>query len=256
MNALHDVLKSCGSKKTLVSVHWANNETGVLQPIKQISEIVHRYGAWMHADGVQILGKIPFSFRDSGLDFLSLSAHKMGGPQGVGALVVRRGVNLSSLFFGGGQERRLRAGTENVGGILGFGQAARCASFQVFENLRKQHEKLETELIQFSVAHGRPLCLIGKEVERLPNTTCLTMPGISNQSQLIYFDLKKIGVSIGSACSSTTVKPSRVLKNMGFQEDVVRSAIRVSSGWNTQETDFENFKEAWKALFLKHHDSI
>ena len=254
LDALHESLKNGDHKKTLISIHWANNETGVIQPIQQIAEIVHHYGAWIHVDGVQILGKIPFSFQVSGIDFLSLSAHKMGGPQGVGALIVKKENTLSPLFFGGGQERSLRAGTENVAGIVGFGQAVRQIDFSVFSHLRRQHEGLEEELLEFSEKHKRPLFIIGKGTERLPNTTCFSMPGVSNQSQLIYFDLEGVGVSIGSACSSSTVKPSRVLTNMGLPNEIVGSAVRISSGWNTTESDFLRFKKVWKALFLKHSE--
>lgn len=251
LEALHGFLKKGDPQKTLISVHWANNETGVIQPIQQIAEIVHHYGASIHVDGVQILGKIPFSFYQTDIDFLSLSAHKMGGPQGVGALIVKQEKSLSPLFFGGGQERSLRGGTENMAGIIGFGEAVRQIDFSIFEALQKHHQKLEKELLMFSQDHGKPLFIVGKETSRLPNTTCLSMPGVSNQSQLIYFDLEGIGVSIGSACSSRTVKPSRVLINMGFSEEIIGSSIRVSSGWNTTESDFAKFKKAWKDLFLK-----
>jgi cysteine desulfurase len=202
-------------------------------------------------DGVQVLGKIPFSFRKTEIDFLSLSAHKMGGPQGAGALIAKEEL-LVPLFFGGGQERSLRAGTENIAAIVGFGEAICQIDLGIFEKLEAQHRDLEKELLEFSQGHGRPLSIIGKNAPRLPNTTCLTMPEVPNQSQLIYFDLKGIGVSIGSACSSRTVKPSRILRNMNLSEDIVRSAIRISSGWNTRESDFLEFKEAWKFLFLKH----
>lgn len=252
LEALENFLKESPSKKTLVSVHWANNETGVIQPIQKIIEIVRRYGAFLHVDGVQVLGKMSFSFHESDIDFLSLSAHKMGGPQGVGALVIKKGLTLAPLFVGGGQEKFLRAGTENIAGIVGFGEAVRHLDFTAFDLLRKQHHLLEQELLAFSKKHDKPILVIGSTENRLPNTTCFSTPGLSNQSQLIYFDLKGIGVSIGSACSSRTVKPSRVLKNMGFSEEVIHSSIRVSSGWNTTESDFSKFKEAWKELFLKN----
>lgn len=251
LETLDTMLKEKTPKKTLVSVHWANNETGVIQPIQDIVEIVHRHGAFLHVDGVQAFGKIPFSFDCSGIDFLSLSSHKIGGPQGIGAIVFKKRSTLSPLFFGGGQEFFLRPGTENIAAIVGFSEAVRLIDFSVFETLRTHHQRMEKELLDFSRAHDNPIFIIGDTVDRLTNTTCFSTPLLSNQSQLIYFDLKGIGVSIGSACSSRTVKPSRVLKNMGFSEEVIRSSIRVSSGWNTTEADFLKFKEAWKELFLK-----
>lgn len=251
LDALENFLKENNHKKTLVSVHWANNETGVIQPVQKIAEIVHRYGASLHVDGVQVLGKMSLSFKESGIDFLSLSAHKMGGPQGVGALIMKKGLMLSPLFVGGGQEKFLRPGTENIAGIVGFGEAIRHVDFTIFDRLRQQHQAMEKEFLELSHKHGKPVLIVGHQEDRLPNTTCFSTPAISNQSQLIYFDLKGIGVSIGSACSSRTVKPSRVLKNMGFSEEVVHSSIRVSSGWNTTESDFLKFKETWKELFLK-----
>lgn len=252
LDCLEQLLKSTEGKKTLVSVHWANNETGIIQPIAEIGRLVHLYGAFLHVDGVQALGKIPVSFSKNQIDFLSLSAHKIGGPQGTGALVVKPDKILSPLFFGGGQEKFLRPGTENVAGILGFAEAIKHLDFSFFCHLRSLHDRLEDELCVLGEQHNRVPIIVGKGQDRLPNTTCLSMPGVSNQSQLIYFDLKKIGVSIGSACASATVKPSHVLQNMGFGQDVIGSSVRISSGWTTTENDLEKFKDAWKEMFLKH----
>ncbi|MDC0348915.1 cysteine desulfurase [Alphaproteobacteria bacterium] len=251
LDALDKKLGGKKEGKTLVSVHWANNETGIIQPIEEIVKIAHRYGAFVHSDGVQALGKIPLSFQGSGLDFLSLSAHKMGGPQGVGALIRKKEHTLNPLFLGGGQERSLRPGTENIAAIVGFGEALKYIDLGVFKNLEKCHRALELDLALFSKQHGRETFIVGKEEKRVANTTCFTMPETSNQSQLIYFDLEGVNVSIGSACSSRSVKPSHVLKNMGLSEEVIGSAIRISSGWTTTESDFVRFKKDWMALFLK-----
>jgi cysteine desulfurase len=251
LDALEKKLGSKKEGKTLVSVHWANNETGVIQPIEDIVKIAHHYGAFVHSDGVQALGKVPLSFQDSGLDFLSLSAHKMGGPQGVGAIIGKKENALSPLFLGGGQEKSRRPGTENMAAIVGFGESLKYIDLDVFKNLEKHHRDLESELIQFSKQHGRESSVVGKEARRVPNTTCFTMSETSNQSQLIYFDLEGVNVSIGSACSSRSVKLSHVLKNMRLSEEIVGSAIRISSGWNTTESDFVRFKKGWVTLFLK-----
>jgi cysteine desulfurase len=247
LNALEAMLTG-GDRPTVVSVMLANNETGVVQPIAAVAEIARRYGALIHCDAVQAAGRIRVDFGALGVHMMSLSAHKIGGPSGVGALIVAEGVSLNSRVRGGGQERGLRAGTENVPGIAGFGAAAdaalRLADAKRWEGLR---ERLELRLRE-----GAPqIRVFGADVERLPNTSCLSMPGVASDTQVMALDLAGIAVGAGSACSSGKVTPSHVLKAMGLAERDTSSAIRVSLGWNTADADIERFVESWSALFAR-----
>ncbi|MEI8320676.1 MAG: cysteine desulfurase family protein [Alphaproteobacteria bacterium] len=235
--------------KTLVCVQYANNETGVLQPIEKVVALAHTYNALVHTDAVQCFGKIPLSFKDLGIDFMSISAHKVGGPQGVGALIARASLTLESFLKGGGQEKNRRAGTENIAAIAGFGALPELIDLKHSESLALWHHTLEKSLQEFAPNST----VVGSAVKRLPNTTCLVMPNVKNAIQLIHFDLKGIAVNTGSACSSGTLKPSRVLKAMNLPESVYNNAIRVSSGWNTKQEDLLKFCEDWKMLFQLHH---
>ena len=189
----------------LVSVMLANNETGAIQPVREVVEVAHRHGARVHCDAVQAGGKLAIDIADLGVDFLTLSAHKFGGPQGVGVLVVRNGLEPDALLRGGGQERRWRPGTENLPGIVGFGRACELAMADADWRQRTAalRDRLEARLTRLAPAAR----VFGCGAERLPNTSCITMPGVSNQTQLIEFDLAGIAVSTGSACSSGKVAP-------------------------------------------------
>ncbi len=231
---------------TLVSVMLANNETGVLQPVREIVRLAHEQGALVHCDAVQAAGKIDVSFEQLGVDMMSLSAHKLGGPQGVGALVVRDGLDPEPLLRGGGQERRRRAGTENVAGIAGFGTAARIArgKLDLFARLAELRDALETRLrtvVPDVVFHG-------VDGERLPNTSCIGLPGMTAEIQVMQLDLAGVAVSSGSACSSGKVAPSHVLQAMGQDDTAAQSAIRVSLGWNSDARDVDRFVDAWTAM--------
>jgi len=237
---------------TLVSVMLANNETGVIEPIKDIVAIAHRHGALVHCDAIQAAGKIPVDIVDLGVDMMSLSAHKIGGAAGVGALVVPglgsgTGCDLTGSLFGGGQEHGYRAGTENLAGIAGFGAAASAAlaglsDFAELANLRDAIDEAVTAI------EGKAMVL-GADVERLPNTTCLTMPGTDSDTQVMAFDLAGLGISAGSACSSGKAKVSGVLKAMKVSDEDARSVIRVSLGWPSEESDVEAFVAAWQDLY-------
>ncbi len=228
----------------LISVMLANNETGVIQPVADIARLVHRFGGILHCDAVQALGKIPVDMTLLGADSLSFSAHKLGGPQGIGALVVSQKTPLRPLLTGGGQEGNRRAGTENVAGIAGFASAVECAlgdtSWQ--GALRGWLDALEAECIAYAGD-----VVIGKEAPRLPNTSCLRLPGITSEVQLMRFDLEGIAVSAGSACSSGRVEASHVLAAM-FGEGAPQDAIRLSGGWNTTQAHIDAFAHAWKRL--------
>jgi cysteine desulfurase len=222
--------------KALVSVMLANNETGVIQPVREVVALAQAHGALVHCDAVQCLGKLPVNFGLLGIDMMTLSAHKAGGPQGVGALVVRDNVALSPLIHGGGQELRRRAGTENIAGIAGF---AAVASEKAI-NIKVLRDKLESSLEAVHV--------FGKGADRLPNTTCFSFPGLSAEALVINLDLEGIAVSSGSACSSGKVAQSHVLAAMGIAPELAKGAIRISLGWNTTEDDINHFIAAWQRI--------
>lgn len=233
-------------RPALVSVMLANNETGVVQPVRDVAGLAHEHGALVHCDAVQAAGKIGVSFADLGADLLSLSAHKLGGPQGVGALIVRDGLDPEPLLRGGGQERRRRAGTENVPGIAGFGAAARAAQAGLndFAALSALRDELETR-----VREAVPdVCLHGASADRLPNTSCIGLADVTAETQVMQLDLAGVAVSAGSACSSGRVSPSHVLHAMGCDDTAARSAIRVSLGWNSDRRDVDRFVDAWTAM--------
>ncbi|WP_417832119.1 cysteine desulfurase family protein [Terasakiella sp.] len=239
LGALEAALKE-DNRSTLVSVVAANNETGVIEPIGEIVEIAHRYGALVHCDAVQMAGKCEFDISALDLDFASLSSHKIGGPQGVGALIKREGLKLDAMFKGGGQERSMRGGTENLSGIVGFGAAAReRVNFVEIQALRDDLERQVKDLGGV---------VFGDQVQRLPNTSYFALVGMPSDRQVMALDLANVMVSAGSACSSGKVKASHVLKAMKIEDDVANCAIRVSLGWNSSKEDVEMFVQAWKKL--------
>jgi cysteine desulfurase len=231
----------------LVSVMLANNETGAIQPVGDIAGIVHAAGGLLHVDAIQALGKIPFDIKSIKADLITLSAHKIGGPKGVGALVMAEEVQgLEPLLRGGGQELGRRAGTENVAGIAAFGAAARAAMAALqgdAERLQNLRGRLEAGL-----ARTPGMILLAADVPRLPNTTLFTVPGLKAETAVIGFDLGGIAVSSGSACSSGKVQPSHVLAAMGFGRELAEGAVRLSLGWSTSEADIDLALEAWRKL--------
>ena len=233
-------------------MQWANNETGVIQPVAEIAALAEAQGALFHCDAVQAAGRLHVDMAALGIDFLSLSAHKLGGPQGVGALVMASGAmapgrQLAPLVSGGGQERAFRAGTENLPGIAGFGAAARAAVADQARQagLAQMRDDLEAALL----ARAPGLSIFGKEVPRLANTSCFALPGLSAETQVMALDLAGVAVSAGSACSSGKLEPSHVLAAMGASAEETSCAIRVSLGWNTSPGDLSAFLEAWSALY-------
>ena len=248
LDHLRDVLASLPDetrRRTLVSVMYANNETGVMQPIAEMVALAREAGVATHSDMVQILGKQHLDFAASGLDYASLSAHKIGGPTGVGALLVRPGLRMTSLLRGGGQEQGRRSGTENVLGIIGFGAAARAAVDDAahYRAMSGWRDRLESRLIE-----GRnDVRLFGAAADRMSNTTCLAVNEKSAETMVMALDLAGVAISAGSACSSGKVHESHVLKAMGVGADASR-AIRISGGWNTHEADFEKLAERLLAL--------
>jgi cysteine desulfurase len=240
-----DRMLAADARPALVSVMLANNETGVVQPVADVARIARAHGALAHTDAVQAVGRMPVSLAALGVHMLTLSAHKIGGPQGIGALVTGGGATLSARIRGGGQEQGLRAGTENVPGIAGFGAAAEAAMGELdrMPALAALRERLE-DGIKMIAPEAR---CIGARAARIPNTSCIAMPGVSAETQVMALDLAGIAVSAGAACSSGTVEASHVLEAMGEPE--AANAIRVSLGWTSRSDDVQRFLEAWGALY-------
>lgn len=234
-------LLAADPRPALISVMLANNETGILQPIPALAETAHAHGALVHCDAVQAAGKMPLSLAKLGVDFLTLSAHKIGGPAGIGALAMASGREVVPLLRGGGQERYRRAGTENLAGIAGFAAAAVACDPVEYEAVRVLRDRLEAALPDAVV--------IGTGMPRLPNTTAIAMPGVAAETQVMAFDLDGVMVSAGAACSSGKVGPSHVLAAMGIAPEIAQCTIRVSLGWSTTEADITHFIDAWTALY-------
>ena len=238
----------------LVSVMLANNETGIVQPVADLADLVKGAGGLLHSDAAQAAGKMPVDLAASGADMLTLSSHKLGGPGGVGALVLASDAlhRPSPPIRGGGQERGRRAGTENIAGIAGFGAAASAARTKL--EARRAHmaalrARLETGLRQISP----DVVIFGETVERLANTTCFAVPGIAAEMALIALDLEGFALSSGSACSSGKVRNSHVLAAMGVAPELASGALRLSSGAETSADEIDSFLAAWKRLQERLH---
>ncbi|SDH79125.1 cysteine desulfurase [Bradyrhizobium sp. Rc2d] len=231
----------------LVSIMAANNETGALQPVAEAARIVHEVGGLLHVDAIQALGKIPFHIKAVGADLATFSAHKIGGPKGVGTLVVAEGLaGLEPVLRGGGQELSRRAGTENVAGIAGFGAAVKVALQALPEDAKRMatlRDHLENGLRAIA-----GVIVFADDVERLPNTVLFTAPGLKAETAVIGFDLAGVAVSSGSACSSGKVQPSHVLSAMGYDPIVAQGAVRLSLGWSTELEEINRALEAWRKL--------
>ena len=238
-----------GGPPALVSVMAANNETGALQPISEVARLVREAGGVLHVDAIQAFGKIPFNISELGVNLVTVSAHKIGGPKGVGALLLGSGTEgPAALLRGGGQERGRRAGTENVSGIVGFGAAAKAAMAALdteSERVGGLRDRLEAGLRQ-TVG----VVVFSSDAPRLPNTTLFAAPGMKAETAVIGFDLAGIAVSSGSACSSGKVQPSHVLEAMGASSALAQGAVRLSLGWSTGPEDVDRCLEAWRKLSL------
>jgi cysteine desulfurase len=243
-----------GRDRPLVSIMLANNETGVIQPVAKAAEIVHSAGGLLHVDAVQGPGRISCDFKALGADLMTLSAHKLGGPQGAGALIRRSELALVPLIRGGGQERGARAGTENVAAIAGFGAAAEAAGQALAAEvarmtaLRDQLEAGIKAIASDAVIFGAGAGAGAHLGARLPQTTLFSIPGMKAETAVIAFDLEGVAVSSGSACSSGKVAPSHVLGAMGVEPGLAKGAIRVSLGYLTGPDDVESFLKAWAKL--------
>ena len=268
LEALERLLKQTEGQ-ALVSVMLANNETGVIQPVKEIAALVYEYGGFMHCDAAQAIGKIPVSFNDLNVDMMTISGHKIGAGQGAAALIVKKGLHLHAQITGGGQESGYRAGTENVAAIAGMGIAlektmsfpesqrdSRGISLQQEDRPRIKDSgddvKTLRDYLEDEIQDYAPDAMIfGQEVQRLPNTSCIAMPGMTSETQLINFDLAGIAVSSGSACSSGRVSVSHVLIAMGVEKALAQTAIRVSIGATTTKEEINIFLTVWKRNYDK-----
>lgn len=232
-------------KPDLVCLILVNNETGVIQPVAKAVRIIRKASpkTLIHCDAAQAPGKVGLDFSALQTDYMCLSAHKMGGPQGTGALISAPGAPPVKLFHGGGQEKRQRAGTENIAGIAGFGLAAELAvqSLDQFQKLEKLRNDMEASLLDKVPG----LKIYGQNAPRIANTSCLCYPAIPAQTQMMSLDLDGIAVSSGSACSSGTIKPSKTLMAMGADEKEASSSLRISMGWDSTSEDVDRFMEAW-----------
>ncbi|KQZ04010.1 aminotransferase [Caulobacter sp. Root1455] len=232
--------------RALVCLMLANNETGVIQPVAQAAALVRAADGWLHVDAVQAAGKIAIDFTALGADTMALSAHKLGGPQGVGALVAGTRATIVRQQHGGGQERGRRAGTENVAGIAGFGAAAEAA-LRDLPSLANQGTWRDALAERVKAAGA---VVLGERAQRLPQTLCLAAEGFASQIQVMNLDLAGVMVSAGSACSSGKVKASRVVEAMG-RPDLAPFALRVSGGWATTEQDWISCGDAWLAAYSR-----
>lgn len=232
----------------LVSAMHANNETGAIQPVKEIAKIIHQNSGLFHCDIVQSAGKIKVDLEEINADFASISAHKIQGPQGVGALLIRKSLEISPLILGSKQEKSKRAGTLNVAGISGFGEACRLAKLNLdeFQRVSELRNYLEKSLIEIA---GKNIKIFAKDISRLANTSLISLKNISSQTQLINFDLNGICVSAGSACSSGAISESRILKAMNTEPEFLNSAIRVSLSAQTTRDEIESFISVWKKFY-------
>ncbi len=234
----------------------ANGETGIISELPEQIEGRWRHGALraerLLLDIAQAAGRIPVCFQWTGADMAILSAHKLGGPKGGGALIVRSGLDIEALQSGGGQEAGRRSGTENVIGIAGFGAAAEAAAQDMDAGIWSGVEKLRNILEKALEESAKDTIFVGKGANRLPNTSCFAVPGWKGETQVMQMDLAGFAISAGSACSSGKVKPGRVLKAMGHDDQVAASAVRVSLGPATTEEEVLRFAEAWIAAYGKH----
>lgn len=248
LGALEALLSGKTNKPALIAAMLVNNETGVIQPIEEIVRLVRKLSpeSLILCDAAQAPGKIELDFSALQVDYLTLSAHKMGGPAGVGALITSPGAPPVRLLYGGGQEKSLRAGTENVAAIAAFGLAAERAKENIgkFQTLQALQQRLENRLKNDVPA----VKIFGNRAKRIANTTCICYPAIPAQTQMMALDLDGIAVSSGSACSSGTIKPSKTLLAMGATEREASSSLRISTGWDSTSDDIDRFLDAWLTL--------
>ena len=239
----------------IFAIQSANSETGVLQEIETLwaeLKAVDADRTLCLTDATQSFGKVPFAFNWSGADMAIISGHKLGGPKGIGALVMKQGTDLAAQITGGGQEMGRRSGTENIIGIAGFAAAAEAAQRDLENGVWEHVSQLRKILEKALVADDNKTIFVGKGAARMPNTSCIATPGWKAETQVMQMDLAGFAISAGSACSSGKVRASRVLGAMGYDDATASSAIRVSIGPTTAEEDVLRFADAWCAQRRKH----
>lgn len=246
LKALEILLLSVEGDK-IVSVMFANNETGILQPIAEIVKLSHSYGAIVHSDIIQAFGKIEIDMKDIDIDIVTVSSHKLGGPQGASAVVYKKYLNFESQIEGGGQEYNLRSGTENIPAIAGFAEALKLIDRSIAD--MKVINEMRLNMEQQIINYAKNAVIFGINSLRLPNTTYIVMPYVSNRTQLVHYDLNGICIGLGSSCASGNDKYSHVLVAMGVAEELMKCVIRVSMGWMNSESDIEAFVSCWINLY-------
>lgn len=247
VNHLEELLSESAGDRKLVSVMIANNETGIIQPIKEVIELAKKHNAYVHSDAVQAIGKINIDLKELDLDFISISAHKFGGLQGAGALVMKSKHDIMPQMLGGGQEKNLRSGTENVQAIYAFGKAAQIyikESNDRHKHMQFLRDKLEATLMD----NFDNIKIIGLNMDRLPNASLIIDSRHDAKTKIIAFDLRGVATSHGSACSSGKVGKSRILKAMGISDSEANSAIRISVGFSNTESEIDKFLEIYGGL--------
>lgn len=247
---LEKILSELKGNKAIVSVMMANNETGVIQPIEEIAEIAHKFGAICHTDTAQSVGKIKVNMEDLGVDLLTLSAHKFGGVAGSGVLIFNKELAIEPIIIGGGQEKGFRGGTENIVAIAGLSAALQNIPdlLSKMDEVKELRDQLECELLNLA----SDIRIFGKNSKRLPNTSFIYMPGVKSDVQLMHFDLNHIAVSNGSACSSGKVEPSHVLLAMGATKEQAECSIRISIGPETKPQDIKKIVDCWYNIYKKN----
>ncbi len=247
---LEKILSELKGNKAIVSVMMANNETGVIQPIEEIAEIAHKFGAICHTDTAQSVGKIKVNMEDLGVDLLTLSAHKFGGVAGSGVLIFNKELAIEPIIIGGGQEKGFRGGTENIVAIAGLSAALQNIPdlLSKMDEVKELRDQLECELLNFA----SDIRIFGKNSKRLPNTSFIYMPGVKSDVHLMHFDLNYIAVSNGSACSSGKVEPSHVLLAMGATKEQAECSIRISIGPETKPQDIKKIVDCWYNIYKQN----
>ena len=242
-----DITNSINPHTVLVSIMFANNEVGTIQPIKEISEICKKYQIPFHTDAVQAVGKVPINVKELGVDALSISSHKINGPKGVGALFIKKGIKPNPIILGGGQENGMRSGTENVASIVGFGKACEIAKERLNENI-SHFQTLHSSMLSKIVKEISHVKLNGHPGKRIFNNIHLTFLGVQGEDLIIKLDEHGIAASTGSACSVHTQKASHVLKAMGFNHEQITGSLRMSFGYMNTLNEVEQTVEVLKKV--------
>lgn len=249
LNDLMQKLEQSKNKEKLISIMLANNETGVIQDFPKIIEIAKEHNAFVHTDASQAFGKISFDFEELPVDAITISSHKIGGPLGASALIKRKKLKLTPLIEGGPQEDNMRAGTENILGIIGFAEAVKFikTTVQKHQNQKENRDYLEKELKEID----KNLKIYAQNKNRLPNTSCIASSKFTSALQQIHMDLENIAISGGSACASGKVSRSHVLAAMDNNDELIQNAIRVTLGINSTQSEINHFIDSWKKLYIR-----